>query len=138
MHDAGKNKRELPKKPDLRPLLDEVKHRLKKGEFKTTQAAHHAIAREHGFASWPRLKQFILVMGADMPARASALIKAACSGDMVLAKELLAADPRLSVFDLYTSCVAGELVVFVTHIEKVPDRAGHKGGPLNWQPILYC
>src|SRR5881628_1981355 len=65
--DAGKKKRELPEKPDLRPLLDEVKHRIKKGEFKTSQAAHHAIAREHGFASWPRLKQFILVMGADMP-----------------------------------------------------------------------
>ena len=79
---AGKNKRELPEKPDLRPLLDEAKHRVKKGEFKRIQAAHHAIAREHGFASWPRLKQFILVMGADMHARAGALVKAACSGDM--------------------------------------------------------
>jgi hypothetical protein len=136
--DAGKTRRELPEKPDLRPLLEEVKHRIKKGEFKTSQAAHHAIAREHGFASWPRLKQFILVMGADMPARASALVKAACGGDMVLANELLSADPRLSTFDLYTSCVTGEVVAFGKHLEKDPDAARHKGGPLDWQPILYC
>src|SRR4051812_6019461 len=138
MHDAGKKKRELAEKPDLRPLFDEVKHRVKKGEFKTSHAAEHAIAREHGFASWPRLKQFILVMGADMPARATALIKAACSGDMVLANALVSADPRLTVFDLYTACVTGEVVAFGKHLDKDPDAARHKGGPLDWQPILYC
>src|SRR5437868_6630312 len=130
---AGKNKRELPEKPDLRPLLDEVKHRVKKGEFKKAPAAQHAIAREHGFASWPRLKQFVLVMGADIPARANALVKAACTGDMILAKELLAADPRLSTYDLYTACVTGEFVAFGKHLEKDPEGARHKGGPLDWQ-----
>src|SRR5207253_1692585 len=68
----------------------------------------------------------------------SALIKAACGGDMVLANELLAADPRLSVYDLYTSCVTGEVIAFGKHLEKDPDMARHKGGPLDWQPILYC
>src|SRR5207249_11585703 len=131
--EASKNKRELPEKPDLRPHLDEVKHRIKKSEFKNHHLAQHAIAREFGFASWPRLKQFILVMGADIPARASALVKAACSGDMILAKELLAADPRLSVYDLYTSCVTGEVVAFGKHLDKDPDAARHKGGPLDWQ-----
>src|ERR1051325_6420347 len=135
---AGKNKRELPEKPDLRPLLDEAKHRTKKGEFKNHHLAQHAIAREFGFASWPRLKQFILVMGADIPARASALVKSACTGDMVLANKLLEADPRLSTYDLYTSCVTGEFLAFGKHLEKDPDGARHKGGPLDWQPILYC
>jgi ankyrin repeat protein len=135
---ADKKRRELPEKPDLRPLLDEVKHRVKKGEFKKPQAAQHAVAREHGFASWPRLKQFILVMGADIPARAGAFVKAACTGDMVLANELLTADPRLSTYDLYTSAVAGEFVAFGKHLDKDPDAARHKGGPLDWQPILYC
>src|SRR5215212_2621631 len=86
--------RDLPEKPDLRPLLDEVKHRTRAGEFKTPHQAKHAIAREHGFASWPRLKQFILIFGADIPIRAAALVKAACNGDMVLANALITADPR--------------------------------------------
>src|ERR1041385_7966917 len=101
---AGKNKRELPVKPDLRPLLDEAKQRTKKGEFKNQQLAHHAIAREFGFANWPSLKHFIPVGGADTPARPNALVNPACTGDRVLATELLTADPRLSTYDLYTSC----------------------------------
>ncbi|HEV8607157.1 MAG TPA: ankyrin repeat domain-containing protein [Tepidisphaeraceae bacterium] len=138
MIDTGKKKRQLPEKPDLRPLLDEVKHRTKKGEFKTRQAAQHAIAREHGFASWPRLKQFIMVFAADMPSRATALVKAACSGDMVLANALVEADPKLAAYDLYTSCVTGELEAFKKHLEIEPEMARQKAGPLEWQPILYC
>jgi ankyrin repeat protein len=131
-------KRDLPDKPDLRPILEEVKVRVKSGEFKNSHKAQHAIAREFGFSSWPRLKQFITIFAADTHMRAAALVKAACSGDMVLATSLLTADPRLAIYDLYTSCVTGDLIHFSKHLERDPDAARHKGGPLEWQPILYC
>src|SRR3954465_8905316 len=72
---ASKTRRELPEKPDLRPFLEEVKHRVKKGEFKKPQLAQHAIAREHGFPIGPSLKNFVRVMGPDTPPGASALTK---------------------------------------------------------------
>jgi len=34
--------------------------------------------------------------------------------------------------------VTGEVVAFGKHLDKDPDAARHKGGPLDWQPILYC
>src|SRR6266480_180355 len=131
-------KRDLSEKPDLGEFLDEVKHRVKSGEFKTAAKAQHAMAREFGFAGWTRLKQFVVAFGADMPMRAAALVKAACQGDMVLANALIAADPHLTNFDLYTSCVTGEFVAFEKHLDRDPELARHKGGPLEWQPILYA
>src|SRR5258705_8796395 len=70
-------RRNLPEKPDLGRLLDEVKHRVRSGEFKSPAKAQHAMAREFGFAGWTRMKQFIAAFGADMPMRAAALVKAA-------------------------------------------------------------
>src|SRR3989442_53705 len=32
----------------------------------------------------------------------------------------------------------GEFVAFETHLDRDPDLARHKGGPLEWQPILYA
>lgn len=43
--------------PDLRRLRDEAKRRVR--EVPALAAAHFAIAREHGFVSWPRLKAFV-------------------------------------------------------------------------------
>lgn len=51
--------RTLPDRPVLRFLKDEAKRRIKKGEFATLAKAQLAIAREHGFASWSRLKEHI-------------------------------------------------------------------------------
>lgn len=51
--------RRLPDRPDLRFLKDEAKRRVKKGEFTTLAKAQLAIARQHGFASWLRLKEHI-------------------------------------------------------------------------------
>ena len=50
------NLRSLPPRPSLRRLRDEAKNRRKSGEFGSIALAQLAIAREHGFRSWPRLK----------------------------------------------------------------------------------
>jgi len=41
--------------------------------------AQLVIAREYGFASWPRWKQFVEARGLDTQARAGELVRAACS-----------------------------------------------------------
>ena len=65
------------------------------------------IAREYGVASWPRWKQLVEIRQLEARERAALLVRAACAGDMRQASTLLAADPALERFDLYTACVSG-------------------------------
>jgi hypothetical protein len=51
--------------------------------------AQLVIAREYGFASWARWKQFVEARELDTSARAAYLVRAACSGDMRQASMLL-------------------------------------------------
>jgi hypothetical protein len=69
--------------------------------------AQLVIAREYGFASWPRWKQFVEARGLDTRGRAAELVRAACAGDMRRASMLLDLEPELERFDLYTACACG-------------------------------
>jgi len=69
--------------------------------------AQLVIAREYGFASWPRWKQFVEAHGLDARGRAAELVRAACAGDMRRASMLLDLEPELERFDLYAACACG-------------------------------
>jgi hypothetical protein len=69
--------------------------------------AQLVIAREYGFASWPRWKQFVDGRALDSGGRAAALIRAAVTADVRAARALLDAEPALAEHDLYTACVTG-------------------------------
>jgi hypothetical protein len=88
--------RTLGPRPDLRRLRDEAKQRRRQGEFATLAIAHFAIAREHGFASWPALKFHVEALTLDAGQRAQALVRSACSGDLRRARALLETDPALA------------------------------------------
>src|SRR5262245_25483864 len=110
---------------------------------KPSQAAalHDAelvVAREYGFASWPRWKQFVEGRQLDAGERARRLVRAACEGDMRTASGLLIADPALERHDLYTACVCGADDDAVRFLARDPSLANEKGGPLGRQPILYA
>jgi ankyrin repeat protein len=49
----------LPERPNLRHLRDQAKDLLRAREAKTLTQAQLAIARQYGFASWPKLKQHV-------------------------------------------------------------------------------
>jgi ankyrin repeat protein len=51
--------RNLPEQPNLRHLKDQAKDMLKAGEAATLTEAHFKIARQYGFASWPKLKAHV-------------------------------------------------------------------------------
>lgn len=100
--------------------------------------AQLVVAREYGFASWPRWKQFVETRRLDRAERAAEVIRAACSNDVRKARVVLEAEPELASFDLYTACACGEngaVERFLTHDRRM---ARAKGGPLNWEPILYA
>ena len=55
--------RPLPDRPNLRHLKDQAKDLLKAGLAKSLGAAQFEIARLYGFASWPKLKAYVGLLG---------------------------------------------------------------------------
>jgi ankyrin repeat protein len=51
--------RQLPEHPDLRHLKDQAKDLLRAGQAASLARAQFQIARQYGFASWPKLKRHV-------------------------------------------------------------------------------
>jgi ankyrin repeat protein len=51
--------RSLPSRPNLRHLKDQAKDLLEAGQAESLTDAQFQIARQYGFASWPRLKEHV-------------------------------------------------------------------------------
>ena len=66
--------------------------------------AQLVVAREYGFTSWARWKQFVETRRLDISQRAAELVKAACSNDVRKPRVLLDAEPLLARQDLFTAC----------------------------------
>ncbi len=107
----------------------------------SSMALHDAqlvVAREYGFASWPRWKQFVETRRLDRAARAGALLRAVCSNDVRKAGVLLDAEPALACFDLFTAAACGEHETVATLLVKEAASATRKGGPMDCEALLYC
>ena len=81
---------QLPERPNLRHLRDQAKDLVRTGTAPTLADAQFQIARQYGFASWPRLKQHI-----ESIEKAGQLKQAINSNDLARVDELLTADPGL-------------------------------------------
>jgi hypothetical protein len=95
--------------PEAMERLRRHHPRFRGTELARGAALHDAqlvVAREYGFASWPRWKQFVEARQLDASERASLLVRAACEGDMRKASALLGIDPALERFDLYSAASA--------------------------------
>ena len=130
--------RSLPSRPDLRRLRDEAKRRRKAGEFPSIALAQLAVAREHGFRSWPRLKFHVEALTLDVSARAAALIDSVTSADLRRARALLDADPALARHDLACACATGEADEVSRRLGARPAAVAEPTGPNGWEPILYA
>lgn len=100
--------------------------------------AQFVVAREYGFASWPRWKQFVEDRLLDKDQRAAAMIEAVCSQQFRRGALLLEADLELARSDLFTACACGELDLVARELEREPALATREGGPLGWYPIVYA
>jgi ankyrin repeat protein len=120
------------------PRFAAVRDPMLLGKAVALHDAQLVVAREYGFASWPRWKQFVEMRRLDRAQRAAELVKAACSNDVRKARVLLEAEPDLASFDLYTACACGDAEAVERLLVRDPALVNVKGGALNHEPILYA
>ncbi len=96
------------------------------------------IAREYGFASWPRLKARIDAVTLPADERAAILVTSACSNDPRRAATVLELDPAIARHDLATACAAGDADEVAARLRAHPNAAREPVGPNRWQPLLYA
>ena len=114
-----------------------------------------ALAREHGVAGWTALKERVSgtrsqtlrdTMSPDE--RVAWFIQNACPDHSVrgadahvvalgTARRLLALHPEIATDSLSTAIVCGDVDAVKRHLRERPETANEKGGPKNWEPLLY-
>ena len=116
--------------------------------------AQLVIARNYGFASWAKLRQYVEVVtryarsphrvavGAGDPA--SEFLRLACltHGDddpqrWRQAAELVAAHSDLAAASIFTAAAAGDVSAACGWLAGDPSLARLEGGPHRWEPLLY-
>ena len=106
--------------------------------------AQLVTARRYGFASWPRLKSEVELMGLAFDERARRFVRAAADASsgtdepFRLAKRLLERDPSLARADVYAALVLGGVDAVRRQVERDPEWARRKGGPYeDREPLHY-
>ena len=123
--------------------------------------AQLVIARQYGFPSWPRLRQYLADVARytrsphRQPTRGPAAEDAAGLADDFLrlaclvyegydparveqAERILAEQPDVALASIYTSAAAGEYEHVAGLVAADPALAGRPGGPFGWEPLLYA
>jgi ankyrin repeat protein len=122
----------------------------------TLSDAQLVVARSYGFTSWPRLKHHVTIQsysalpGELRRAENSAnlvdrLISLAClnyTNDHRKrrdeARELFSKNPQLSNENIYSAATIGDVKSARQMLRNDQKLAKSKGGPYNWQPLLYA
>lgn len=144
-------KRVLPERPDLEQLKKQAKDLLDNvhagqsealvridGEDRESIALHDVqriLAREYGFASWPKLKLHIETRTEE--AAETRLIQAALDGDKESVRAILAERPALRSRSLYVAVALGDESAAADWLQRAPAAASLKGGPRQWEPLIY-
>ena len=110
----------------------------------------HALAREHGLESWAALKAALAdraLVHQDRAALIARFLEQACPDWRVggpsqgmahnAALRTFRRDPNISHEDIYTAVVCGDLDDVERILRDHPESASRKGGPRNWEPLLY-
>ena len=98
--------------------------------------AQLVIAREQGFASWPRFRAFIIQSALDFQGLVGKFVETALS-ELRHAETMLASHPELAGAGLYAALVLGDVERVEAALRESPGLARAKGGPQNWEPLLY-
>lgn len=114
--------------------------------------AQRVLARSYGFPSWQKLKSYVQTiepfwrpLEPKSDDDANKLLRLACityfDGDhpsrRVRARQLLAAKPHLAKANIYTAVAVGDIVAVADFLAKGADVHA-KGGPFDWEPLLYA
>ncbi len=98
----------LPDRPDLAQLRRRAKELKRAGDAPTLALAQLAIAREHGFASWPRLVAEVERRTQSVAERTAAFLEAVASNRPNRAVRLLRETPAIATHDVFGAAAAGD------------------------------
>ena len=99
-------------------------------------AAQRAIAREQGFASWPRFQAFVTEAGLDVRQQVDRFIDAATS-DGRRARDMLADHPEMAEAGVYVALVLGDWERVADAIAADEEFAVEKSGSQGVEPLVY-
>ncbi len=98
--------------------------------------AQLTLAREQGFASWTKFKQFILESRSDQTDLIAAFVSAATS-DLRQAEAMLASHPELAQGGFYAALELGDHEQVKAALADRRELAASKSGPENVEPLIY-
>lgn len=98
--------------------------------------AQLTVARENGFASWPRFRAHIAESAPDEKRLSAAFIEKVLS-DLRGAEQMLAANPKIAGSGFYVALTFGDANGIEEALRESPELATKAGGPRNWEPLLY-
>jgi uncharacterized protein len=99
-----------------------------------------ALAREYGLPGWAALRTALddLVMARRSNAeRAEIVLRSAWGGDPAAAARILTRWPEITTNDFYIAVATGNRAEVDRRLATDPSAATRKGGPLDWEPLLY-
>ncbi|MGH3841625.1 MAG: ankyrin repeat domain-containing protein [Pseudonocardiaceae bacterium] len=106
------------------------------GERVPLAAAQLAIAREHGFTSWPRLKTVTELLGMGPADRVDAFLEASVGNGQARAARMLADNPGLATHDFRTALVLGDAARVHQLLKNRPELAHRPDARSGWPPLL--
>jgi len=99
-----------------------------------------ALAREHGLSGWAALRTALddLAMARrSISERVDIVLRSAWGGDPAAAARILTRWPEIATHNLYIAAATGNLAEVERRLAADPAVAARKGGPLDWEPLLY-
>ena len=101
----------------------------------TLASAQLAVAREYGFASWPRLKDEVTARTASLARQAEAFCEASIRDGTGRAARMLAATPELARYSFATAVILGDAGRVRTELGRDPGLATRTDPRTGWTPL---
>jgi ankyrin repeat protein len=114
--------------------------------------AQLVVARSYGFANWSQLKEYLGEIGpyvwnepeggpasdGELFPRVACLTYARFRLNLAEAGRLVAANPDLAASSIWLAAAIGDVSQVGVHLERDPSLLNRKGGPFQWEPLLYA
>jgi ankyrin repeat protein len=101
----------------------------------TLATAQLALAREHGFASWPRLKEEVEARTLDLAQKVDAFCAASVGGGAERAARLLAENPAIAQFNVATAVILGDAARVRDELRRNPGLATRFDERTGWTAL---
>jgi ankyrin repeat protein len=140
----------LPTQPDLDQLRRQAKELLRAAQAGDTDAtariravsdeltlaaAQLALAREYGFASWPRLKDEVEKQTLGLAEKADEFIQASISGNSRRAAHMLEETPALAGYSFATAVILGDADRVRGELQQHPALASRHDSRTGWTAL---